>query len=92
MRVTVTRIGGRLVPECPGASRMDLEFDPYTALLTMSCPFCGKRTLRYLAEGDSFEVNHRRSCRLDRAVRRLIREHPELVGLGNELIILGPGR
>ena len=92
MTVTVARIGGLLVPECPGASRMDLEFDPYTALLTMSCPFCGKQTLRYLVEGDVFKVNHRRSCRLDRAVRRLVREHPELVGKGTEVIILGPGR
>jgi len=91
MTVTVARIGGRLVPQFPGASRMDLEFDPYTALLTMSCPFCGKQTLRYLAEGDSFEVNHRRSCRLDRAVRRLMEEHPELVGKGTELIIVGRG-
>ena len=91
MRATVVRIGRHLVPECPGASRMHLEFDPDTALLTMSCPFCGKRTLRYLVDGDEFEVKHRRSCRLDRAVRRLQAEHPELVGKGTELIIVGRG-
>ena len=91
MRATVTEIGGLLVPVCPGASRMRLEFDPYTALLTMSCPFCGKRTLRYLVDGDEFEVKHRRRCRLDRAVRRLLAKHPELVGKGTEVIILGRG-
>ena len=92
MTATVARIDGHLVPECPGGSRMLLAFDPYMALLTMTCPFCGKRTLRYLVEGDSFEVNHRRSCRLDRAVRRFIRKHPELVGVGAEVIVVGRGR
>ena len=95
MQVTVTRIDGRLVPECPGASRMHVEFDAYSALLTMACPFCGKRTLRFLAEGDAFEVNHRKSCRLARRVRRVeayLKEHPELVGLGTEVFVIGRGR
>ena len=85
MRATVTEIDGRLVPECPGASRMHLEFDPITVLLTMTCPFCGKRTLRYLVAGDEFEVNHRKSCRLARTVRRIeahLEAHPGLVGQG----------
>ena len=50
-----------------------------TVLLTMACPFCGKRTLRLLVEDDAFEVNHRRSCRLEQIMRR-IKAHPELAG------------
>jgi len=60
-------------------SRMDLAFDANTGVLTMACPFCGKRTLRYLVEGDEFEVNHRRTCRLEQIMRR-IKAHPELAG------------
>ena len=79
MRVTVERIDGHLAPICAGASRMHVGFDPDTVLLTMTCPFCGKRTLRNLVEGDAFEVNHRRSCRLEQIMRRL-KAHPELAG------------
>ena len=58
---------------------MHVAFDPDTVLLTMTCPYCGKRTLRYLVAGDAFEVNHRKNCRLERAMRR-IKAHPELAG------------
>ena len=58
---------------------MHLAFDPDTGTLTMACPFCGKRTLRLVVEGDAFEVNHRKSCRLERTIRRL-KAHPELAG------------
>ena len=91
MRATVTKIDGRLVPVCPGLSRMHLAFDPITALLTMTCEFCGRTTLRYLVEGDEFEVNHRKSCRLARAVRRIeahLEAHPELVGQGTGMFFL----
>ncbi len=87
MKVTVERIDGHLVPVCAGASRMHVAFDPDTVLLTMTCPYCGKRTLRYLVEGDAFEVNHRKRCRLERAMRR-IKAHPELAG-PPVVIILG---
>ena len=79
MKVTVERIDGHFVPVCPGVSQMHVQYDSDTALLTMTCPFCGKRTLRYLVEGDEFEVNHRKRCRLERIMRRL-RAHPELAG------------
>ena len=87
MRVTVERIDGRLVPVCAGVSWMHLQYDSDTALLTMACPFCGKRTLRLLVEGDEFEVNHRKHCRLERAMRR-IKAHPELAGPA-VVIVLG---
>ena len=88
MRVTVERIDGHLASICAGSSRMDLEFDPGTGLLTMACPFCGRRTLRYLVEGDAFEVNHRKSCRLERTMRRL-KAHPERGRHGPVVIVLG---
>jgi len=87
MRVKVDRIDGHLVPICAGMSRMDLAFDANTGVLTMACPFCGKRTLRYLVEGDEFKVNHRRTCRLEQIMRR-IKAHPELAG-PPVVIILG---
>ena len=67
---------------------MHLQYDSDTALLTMACPFCGKRTLRYLVEGDAFEVRHRQSCRLEATMRRL-KAHPELVAHGPVVIVLG---
>ena len=87
MRVTVERIDGHLAPICAGASRMHVAFDSDTVLLTMTCPYCGKRTLRYLVAGDTFEVNHRKRCRLERAMRR-IKTHPELAGPA-VVIVLG---
>ena len=82
MNVTVERARGHLVAETPGLSRMSVHFDAATALLTIRCPFCRQRTQRVLREGETFEVTHRRSCRLERTIRRLIEQHPELVGKG----------
>ncbi len=90
MRLTVERIDGRLVPVCAGMSWMHLQYDSDTALLTMTCPFCGKRTLRYLVEGDEFEVNHRKNRRLEATMRRL-KAHPELVAHGPVVIVLRGG-
>ena len=91
MKATVREIDGLLVLECPGSSRMHQEFDHTTALLTMTCSCCGRRTLRYLVEGNEFQVNHRKSCRLARAVRRIeahLEAHPELIGMGAAMTFL----
>ena len=66
---------------------MHVQYDSDTVLLTMTCPYCGKRTLRYLVEGDAFEVRHRQSCRLEATMRRL-KAHPELAGPA-VVIVLG---
>jgi len=66
---------------------MHVAFDPDTALLTMTCPFCGTCTLRYLVAGDEFEVNHRKNCRLEATMRRL-EAHPDLLGQGTVVIVL----
>ena len=58
---------------------MDIEFDPETGVLTMTRPFSGKRTLRYLVEGDEVEGKHRRTCHLTRTMRRL-KADPDLLG------------
>ena len=90
MRVKVERIDGHLAPICAGASRMHVAFDPDTALLTMTCRFCGTCTLRYLVDGDEFEVNHRNRCRRVRAIRRVeahLEAHPELVGPGVVMVL-----
>ena len=93
MKVTVERIGGRLVAETPGLSRMSVRFDAATALLTIKCHECRRRTDRVLKEGETFEVNHRQSCRLERAIRRVVEQHPEQVGKSNVVIVLpGGGR
>ena len=52
MKVTVERVHGHLVAETPGLSRMSVHFDAATALLTIKCPFCRRRTGRVLREGD----------------------------------------
>ena len=94
MRVKVERIGGHLVPVCPGASRMHVAFDHVTALLTLTCLFCGERTLRFLVVCDEFEVRHRKRCRL-REIRSVgvgLEAHPVLVGLGrgDDRVAMGP--
>ena len=91
MRATVKRIGGHLVAETPGLSRMSVQFDAAAALLTIVCPVCRQRTEQVLSEGDTFEVNHRRNCGLERAIRRLIEQHPELVGKGTVVIVFHGG-
>ena len=88
MRVKVDRIDGHLVPICAGMSRMDLAFDANTGVLTMACPFCGKRTLRLVVEGDSFEVRHRKNCRLEATMRRM-KAHPEQVAHCPVVIVSG---
>ena len=93
MKVTIERLHGRLVAVTPGLSRMSVRFDAATALLTIKCPECRRRMDRVLKEGETFEVNHRQSCRLERAIRRVVEQHPELVGKSNVLIVLqGGGR
>ena len=45
-----------------------------------------------LVDGDEFEVNHRNRCRRVRAIRRVeahLEAHPELVGKGDAMTILG---
>ena len=86
MKVTVERVRGHLVAETPGLSKMSVHFDAATALLTIRCPFCRRRTEQVLKEGETFEVNHWPSCRLERTVRRLLEQHPELVGKGTVVI------
>ncbi len=92
MRATFTNMDGHLVPVCLG--RMHVEFDPVTALLTLTCPFCGERTLRFLVVCDEFEVRHRKRCRL-REIRSVgvgLEGHPVLVGRGAVMIVLQWGR
>ena len=91
MKVTIERLHGRKVAEPPGLSRMSVQFDAATALLTIKCPECRRRTDRVLKEGETFGVNHRQSCRLERAVRQLIEQHPELVGKGTVVTVLHRG-
>ena len=80
MRVTVETVNSHVVAESPGISAMHLEVSPETRLIVITCPACGERTMRYLVEGDEFDVRHLRECQLERAIASFIAKQPERVG------------
>ena len=80
MTVTVTRIDGHLAAAWPGAAGFHIAADPRLGLIVVTCPSCGERTRRCLAEADDFEIRHRPGCRQERIIRRLVSQHPERLG------------
>ncbi len=80
MTVTVTRIDGHLAAAWPGAAGFHIAADPRLGLIVVTCPSCGERTRRCLAEADDFEIRHRPGCRHERIIRRLVAQHPERFG------------
>ncbi len=80
MTATVTHIDGHLATEWPGASGFRIAADAGLGILDITCPTCGRRTRRYFAEEDDFEIRHRPGCRQERIIRRLVSQHPERLG------------
>ena len=80
MTATVTHIDGHLATEWPGASGFRIAADAGLGILDITCPTCGRRTRRYFAEEDDFEIRHRRHCRHERIIRRLVARQPARLG------------
>ncbi len=78
MRVTVRIIDGMPAVIGPGLLALRGEVDLNIHLIALTCPQCGQRTVRYLVDGDTFEVRHATDCALADALRAFLARHPEL--------------
>ena len=80
MKVRVTSWHGTLVAMGPGLSQLTQDLDFRTNVVRFRCPWCRRVTERTLVAGDEFEINHRKSCKLNRALLRDMAAHPEKAG------------
>ena len=78
MRVTVRIIDGVPAIIGPGLLALHGKVDLDSRLIVLSCPECGQQTVRYLVDGETFEVRHATDCALAEALRAFLATHPEL--------------
>ena len=64
----------------PGLSKLKQDLDSGTNVVRFRCPWCRRVTERTLVAGDEFEIEHRKSCKLNRALLRDMAAHPEKEG------------
>ena len=90
---TVEEIADLLVVEAPGISQMQTDYqgDERRRRVVIGCPACRARTERQLVAGDTFEIAHKRRCRLKRKIAHFLANHPELVGTTYAVVGFAPG-
>ena len=91
MQMTVKGSRGCLVVEALGVSGLILEANLDVGLLIITCPACCCRTLRYLVEGDTFDIKHRSDCPRERAIAELAAQYPERVGESSGTLVFHSG-